>query len=336
MRKILLLALGGTIACVRTKRGLMPKLEAGDLLRLLPSPRGVIVDSIDFLKRTIVFPQDWVALSRKVFAVFDEYDGFVVTLGTDTLAFVSSALSLMLQNLSKPVVLTGAMKTMHSQQSDGRRNLRDAIRLATEEAVGGVFVVFNGKVLAGTAVSKVRNDSKDAFESINSPPLGYVVRNRIHWQNRPRRRKGKLQLQTHLDTRVITIELTPQLDIDFFKSLASYRGIVVEGYGDGNVPSNLVSVLSRLAKKRIVILASQCPYGEVRHQYEGGAALIKNGAFSSHNMTKEMTSVKLMWVLGQSKDRDFFCRIWNRKTSYHSLKNPHWEGYGKNSSEEKV
>lgn len=315
MRKILLLVLGGTIACVKTKKGLLPKLKAKDLLRFVAPPRGVIVDSIDFLKRTIVFPQDWVLLSRKIFSVFDEYDGFVVTLGTDTLAFVSSALSLMLKNIPKPIVLTGAMQTIQTPQSDGRRNLRDAIRLATEEAARGVFVVFNGKIIDGRTVSKVRSDSRDAFESINAPLLGYMVRGRVRWRNKPPRPRGKLRLRTQLDTRVITVNLTPQLDVNFFKSLEPYRGIVVEGFGDGNVPVNLVPVLSGLAKEKIVILASQCPYGGVRHQYEGGATLVRNGALSSYNMTKEMANVKLMWVLGQSKNRGVIRRLWDTEAS---------------------
>jgi len=312
MRKILLLALGGTIACEKTKTGLRPKLKAKDLLKFIPLPQEIVVDSIDFLRKTIIFPADWVSLSSKIFSMFNKYDGFVVTLGTDTLAFVSSALSLMLQNLSKPVVLTGAMKTIQLPQSDGRKNLRDAILLAIDNTAGGVFVVFGGKIISGIAVSKVYSDSIHAFESINSPTLGHVIRGRIQWQNKPRRLKGELQLRAHLDTRVIIVKLTPQLDAGFLKSLRSYRGVVIEGYGDGNVPSNLVPVLSSLARKKIVILASQCPYGRVRHQYEGGAALIKNGALSSHKMTKEMACVKLMWLLGQSRDTITIRRLWQK------------------------
>lgn len=314
MKKILLLALGGTIACVNTRKGLIPKLKASDLLASIPAPRGVIVDSIDLLKRTVVFPQDWVLLGRKIFAEYYKYDGFVVTLGTDTLAYVSSALSLMLQNLSKPIVLTGAMKAIKSPQSDGRRNLRDAIKIAAQGHIGKVLVVFNGFVFDGSAVSKVRTDVEDAFESINSSPLGRLVLNRVHWEKKSVRRKGKLRLQTSLDNRVITIKLTPQINGDFLKPFASYHGILIESYGDGNVPSNLVPAISDLTKKTIVVLASQCPYGRVRHRYEGGAALIRNGAFSSCNMTKEMACVKLMWALGQSKDRGIIRRIWNSKS----------------------
>lgn len=309
MKKILLISLGGTIACVRTKKGLMPKLKAKDLVRYVSLPRGVIVDSVDFLTRTILFPSDWVLLSRKIFTEYDKYDGFVVTLGTDTLAFVASALSLMLRGLSKPVVLTGAMKIMRSRHSDGGRNLGDAIRVAAQEGIGGVLVVFNGSILDGRTVSKVHSDANNAFESINSPALGKMFLRRIQWRNKPLRRKAKLRLSARLDTRVVTARLTPQLEAGFLGSLASYHGIIIEGYGDGNVPSGLVPVILGLAKKSIVLLGSQCLYGRPQHQYEGGAALIKNGVLSSQSMTREMACVKLMWALGQSKDRCIVRRI---------------------------
>lgn len=309
MKKILLISLGGTIACVRTKQGLKPKLKAEEILGSVRIPRGVIIDSVDLLRRTILFPQDWILLSQKIFSVYDKYDGFVVTLGTDTLAFLSSALSLMLQNLSKPVVLTGAMRTMRSRQSDGARNLGDAIRVAAQEGIGGVLVVFNGSIFDGGAVSKLRSDTKNAFESINFPALGNVSLRRIQWRNKPVRRKVKLRLLDRLDIRVVIVKLAPQLDAGFLKPFASYHGIVIEGYGDGNVPSCLVPVILGLAKKSIVLLASQCIYGRPQHQYEGGAALIKSGVLSGFGMTKEMACVKLMWALGQSKNRDTVRRI---------------------------
>ncbi|MDP3014023.1 MAG: asparaginase [Candidatus Subteraquimicrobiales bacterium] len=112
-----------------------------------------------------------------------------------------------------------------------------------------------------------------------------------------------------MDTRVALVKLTPNIHPEFFDGFKKYRGILIEGYGDGNIPSNLVYVLKRLARKRIVILASQCAYGKVSHKYEGGASLIQAGAISAEDMTKEMTFVKLMWALGQNKKLDGVRRI---------------------------
>lgn len=308
-RKILLLTLGGTIACVKTRKGLVPKLKAADLISAISLPAGIKLEGKDFLERTIVFPEDWIALSREIFNRFEYYDGFVVTLGTDTLAYVAAALSLMLQNLSKPVVLTGAMNPITAQKSDGKSNLYNAVLTAAQPGVGGVFVVFNGKILEGNRVSKVRSEDINAFESINVPPAGIISKNKIRWHKCFARNKGNLVLKPFIDTRVALVKITPNIHPKFFDGFKKYRGIVIESYGDGNIPSNLVCALKRLARRRIVILASQCTYGKVSHKYEGGASLIQAGAISAEDMTKEMTLVKLMWALGQNKKLDGARRI---------------------------
>jgi len=300
-RKVLLLALGGTIACVKTGKGLVPKLRAADLVSAISLPRGVEVVSKDFLKRLIVFPKDWIALGREIFNQFENYDGFVVTLGTDTLAYVAAALSLILRNISKPIVLTGAMRPISDRKSDGGMNLYNAILTAGQSGVGGVFVVFNGKILEGGRVSKIRSEDADAFESVNASPLGTFSGNKIRWNERPACSKEKPTIVPFLDTRVALVKLAPNTQPAFFNGFKKYRGIVIEGYGDGNVSFNLVPVLKRLARERVVILASQCPYGKSSPKYKGGVSVIQAGAIPAENMTKEMSLVKLMWVLGQSK-----------------------------------
>ena len=303
MRNVLLFALGGTIACVPTKRGLVPRLTATGLISAIQVPSGISVTGIDFLQRTIVFPQDWTALAKKIALEYDRYDGFVVTLGTDTLAYAAAALSLALKNLGKPVVLTGAMRPPHHPQTDAKRNLRDALRVASEKNIGGVLVVFDRSVIRGEAVSKVRSDSVNAFESIGEKPIGFVEREKIIWRKKPRAARNRLRAEPYFETQVANITLMPQAKPAClrYSSLKKYRGILVEGYGDGNVPSTLVPELQKLARTRILVLASQCAYGGVHHRYEGGAALLKAGALSAGTMTKEMALAKLMWALGQAK-----------------------------------
>jgi L-asparaginase len=302
-KKILLLALGGTIACKKTPKGLAPKLKAADLLSAAALPRAASVEAVDFMTRTIVFTSDWIALSEEIVQRFDEYDGFVITLGTDTLAYVSSALSLMLRNLSKPVVLTGAMTPIGAKDGYAARNLSDAIRIAAA-GVGGVFVAFHGKVLDGRRASKVRTEDADAFDSINAPPLATVRRGGgILWRSKPSKPKGKLSLQPYLDIHVASVKLSPQTTAEDLAGFSNFSGLLVEGYGDGNVPSCLVPTLKRMARKQLVVLASQCPYGRVSHRYEGGAALIRGGVLSAGDKTKEFATVKLMWALGKSGSR---------------------------------
>lgn len=301
-KKLLLLALGGTIACRKTKDGLVPKLKARDLLEAVQLPRNIEVEGVDFLKRTIVFPADWIAIAKKIYRDLSNYDGFVITLGTDTLSYVAAALTLILGNLSRPVALTGAMKPIGVPASDAPKNLRDAILVASERSVGGVFVVFNGKIMDGGSVSKIRSDSVDAFESINFTPLGTISGNKILWNRRPMLGKGRPAIKPFFDSRVAVVKLTPNIHPEFFAAFKKYKGIVLEGYGDGNVSSNLVPVLKRLAKTKLIVLASQCTYGKASHKYEGGVALMRSGAISAGDMTKEAALVKLMWALGQSKN----------------------------------
>lgn len=298
--KVLLLALGGTIACRNSKNGLVPELKAADLIAAAETPSGIQIDACDGPVRTILFPEDWAFLATRIFEGLEEYDGFVLTLGTDTLAYSSCALSLMLPNLPRPVVLTGAMQPItgpHPQPA--QRNLADAIGIAASR-VGGVFVVFHGKVLDGRRASKTSSDADDAFASINTPALASVGGGRIRWRDRPVQASGDPRLETSIETRVAVLQICPQTTSEDLVALERYSGIVIAGFGDGNVPQHLVPSLKALARRRVVVLASQCPKGRVWHRYAGGAALIRGGAISSSDMTTEMACVGLMWALGQS------------------------------------
>lgn len=315
-KNILLIALGGTIACVQDGNSLKPALLSEDLIKKISIPKNVTVSFCDSMKRTIIFPEDWISIARNIFDNFLKYDGFVITLGTDTLAYVASALSCMLINLSKPVVLTGAMKPIIETGSDGINNLQDAISLASHDNVGGIFVVFNEDIISGARVSKVRSEDIKAFESINHQPLGRVVNSRVKWFDYPEAIKEKLILAPWLETRVILVKLIPNIQSEFFNDFEKkYKGIVIEGYGDGNISTDLSPVLESLAQKSVMLLASQCPYGKVSHKYEGGANLISAGAISASDMTTEMTLVKLMWMLGRFNNNDKIRKIFSLSMS---------------------
>jgi len=260
------------------------------------------VEARDFLRRTIVFPRDWQALAAAIFDARDDVDGVVVTLGTDTLAHAAAALALMLPATPTAVVLTGAMTPLRAADGGARRNLEGAACVALA-APGGIYVVFDGQILRGASVTKTRSAAAAAFESPNEPPLGRVAGGRIRWRHRPPLLpSGAPRLASQLDTRVATITLEPQTLPDDLAPFARFRGLLVEGYGDGNVPTELVPALTRLLRGRLVVLASRCTYGALHHRYEGGAALVGAGALSAGAMTREMASVRLMWALGQSRN----------------------------------
>ncbi|MBW2459205.1 MAG: asparaginase [Deltaproteobacteria bacterium] len=299
--RILVLALGGTIACRPTGAGLVPGLTAADLLAAIDVPPGLTVDGVDPMTRTILYPADWVALCELVAHHRSKYDGFVITLGTDTLAHAAAALSLMLHGLDRTVVLTGAMQAIGGKEGrPARRNLGDALRVAAA-GHAGVFVVFQGKIIDGCCASKQRSDSDDAFESINAAPWGKVSGGKLRWRRRPPSPAGRFRLRTAANLNVALLQLAPQTTPAAVEALGGYDGVVVAGYGDGNVSDNLVAALGALAARRLVVLTSQCPHGAVRHRYAGGAALIRAGALSAGTLSVEMATVKLMWALGQGR-----------------------------------
>ena len=299
MRRVAVLALGGTIACVQTKRGLVPQLTAEQVVKRVRLPQGVQVDATDLMARTIVYPPDWQVLAKAIFSGADRYDGFVVTLGTDSLAYVAAALSLMLPHPAQPVVLTGAMRPPHQDDTDASTNLEDAIAVALTGA-GAVMVVFDKMVHDGAAVSKMHTDQLGAFVSPRAPCLGAVRDGIVQWRTRPTTSRLSPGLRPQIDLRVSMFTTCPQTQPLDLEPLSRYRGLLVQGYGDGNVADELVPALVALARQRLLVLASQCPFGEVHHHYAGGKALIEGGCLSARAMTHELALVKLMWVLGNT------------------------------------
>ena len=168
MKKILLIATGGTIASHAGGEGLIPELKAEQLLKCVPEvfsfckPSAIQVYNID---STNVTPAHWVQLAKAIQERYDEYDGFVVCHGTDTLSYTAAMLSYMVQHSPKPIVLTGSQKPIDKEDTDGRINLRDSFLYAASEDACDVSIVFQGKIIVGTRAKKVRTKSYNAFTS---------------------------------------------------------------------------------------------------------------------------------------------------------------------------
>src|SRR5699024_2098511 len=187
MKKILILSTGGTIASVEGTDGLAPKLSVKDLVSHLPElPDDIEIEGTVLLNldSTNMQPEHWVTIAEAIQSYDDDYDGFVVTHGTDTHGYTSAALSYMLQNLSKPVVLTGSQVPISFEENDAEQNMTDALRLACEE-IGGVFVVFDGRVIQGKRSVKVQTKSYDAFENINNPYVDFIDQKNIIYYKIP-------------------------------------------------------------------------------------------------------------------------------------------------------
>lgn len=308
MKKILLLATGGTIASVEGNEGLAPGLTAEELLHFLPeSPSNVNIDGkiLMNIDSTNLQPEHWVMIANAIYKHYDEYDGFVITHGTDTLAFTSSALSYMLQGLKKPVVLTGSQVPISFKKTDAKKNVADALRFASED-IGGVYIVFDGRVILGTRAVKMRTKSYDAFESINHPYVAYINKNEVKYHWKPEPSSGPMSLNTNLCTDVFLMKLYPGTKPEIFDCLKNlYKGIIIESFGNGGLPfegRNLLPKLQELTEQGIaVVITTQClEEGEDLLLYEVGRKVAQYKVILSGDMNTEAIVAKLMWALGQT------------------------------------
>ena len=213
MKKILLIGTGGTIASDVTEDGLAPELTTEQLLSHLPAISGICdVDCVQLLNldSTNMRPEHWLAMAGCVRDNYDRYDGFVITHGTDTMAYTAAALSYLVQGSPKPVILTGAQKPIGFDSTDSKINLEDAFRVASAE-MPGVSIVFNGKIILGTRAQKTHSKSFQAFSSINYPVLG-VLRDGalLPYIRQPARERP--EFFDALDPKVGLLKLTPGCD----------------------------------------------------------------------------------------------------------------------------
>jgi L-asparaginase len=308
MKKILLLATGGTIASVEGNEGLVPGLSVEELLTFLPELSdqvkidGKILMNMD---STNLQPEHWIKIADAVYSNYHEYDGFVITHGTDTLAYTSSSLSYMLQGLEKPVVLTGSQVPISFKKTDAKKNVADALRFACED-IGGVFIVFDGRVILGTRAVKMRTKSYDAFESINHPYVAYVNKNEVKYHWKPAPLNKPLTLNINLCTDVFLMKLYPGMKPEIFDCLKDlYKGIIIESFGNGGLPfegRDLVSKVKDLTEMGIaVVITTQClEEGEDLLLYEVGHKVAQHPVILSGDMNTEAIVTKLMWALGQT------------------------------------
>jgi L-asparaginase len=311
LKKILLLATGGTIASVLGVDGLTPGMTADELVSYLPEQNHLYkVESKVLMEidSTNMQPEFWIRIAEAVYKNYGDYDGFVITHGTDTMGYTSAALSYMLQNMSKPVVITGSQVPIHNNRTDATKNISDAARFACED-IGGVFIVFDGKVINGTRAVKVRTRSYDAFESINHPYVAFFEGDEIKY-NMPTSpsQKEEVKLDISLCPDVFLLKLHPGTKPELFDYLKQhYKGVIIEGFGLGGVPTqgrNLLPKIIELIEAEVaVVITTQClEEGGDLTLYEVGRRVAREQIISSKDMNKEAIVPKLMWALGKTTD----------------------------------
>ena len=316
MKKILLIGTGGTIASEMTEGGLTPELTTEQLLSQVPAISGICgVECIQLLNldSTNITPGHWQMMARCVRTHYGEYDGFVITHGTDTMAYTAAALSYLIQGSPKPIVLTGAQKPIGFDSTDSKVNLMDAFRCAAED-LPGVSIVFNNRVILGTRAKKTRSKSFQAFSSINYPDLG-VLRDGVLLRYIRQACREAPVFFDRLDTKVALLKLVPGVD----RGLADYLlerndALIIESFGVGGLPedSGLYDcVRDAMAAGRTVVLTTQVENeGSDLGVYHVGHALKNDlGVLEAYDMTTEAVVAKLIWILGQTRQREEIVRL---------------------------
>ena len=314
MKKILFIATGGTIASKKTENGLTPQITPEELLSYIPEVEGLCeITAVNpfNLDSSNVVPENWSTLVKVVKEHYEDYDGFVIAHGTDTMAYTAAALSYMIQNSEKPIVITGAQRPINLDITDAKTNLSDSFYYACDDASQGVQIVFDGKVIAGTRAKKVRTKSYNAFSSINFPYLAVIQDEHIlfyiddKWQDRE-----NVRFYHDLDDRVALLKLIPSMESSILDYMGEhYDAVVIESFGVGGLPSyesgDFYHSIEKMTQAgKIVVMTTQVTQeGSNMSVYEVGQK-IKNafGLIESYDMTLEATVTKLMWILGQTKE----------------------------------
>lgn len=311
---LLLLFSGGTIAMRQdaVTSALAPYLSVQDLLKSgeqLKQEFTIKAKTITNIDSTNMQPHHWESIAEAVAKHYAEFDGFVVTQGTDTMSYTASALSFALQNLGKPVILTGAQVPPEIMGSDALTNLVHAFQVATMD-FAEVAIVFGNKILRGNRSMKVSESERDAFISPVFPELGAIrLQPELTYPNVKARHTGMVDLQNGFDGNIAMVKCVPGFHAKTLKAIidSGIDGLIIESFGPGNVPNDensLLPALKHARQKNIpVLICTQCIYGTTRmYLYEVGRQALEYDVIATRDMTPEAAFVKLKWVLHKTKD----------------------------------
>lgn len=331
MKRILLIATGGTIASGYTEEGLTPQIEAKKLLQYVEEYREFCyVDVVQAfsLDSTNIYGKHWLELSGLVEKYYAEYDGFVICHGTDTMAFTAAALSYLIQDSPKPIVVTGSQKPIDLPVTDARTNLLDSLRFASESRAHGVNIVFGGNVIAGTRAKKERSKSYNAFSSINYPNVAVIRDGRVVFYIDDKERIGESVTFYHeLNDRILLLKLVPGMDGSVMNRLfPCYDGVIIESFGVGGFPEYgeipfYQEIRRWTGSGKMVLMATQVTHeGSDMEVYQVGKVIKEEfRLMEAYDMTLEATVTKAMWVLGQTKEPEEFRRLFYRTVNHDIL-----------------
>ena len=312
MKKILLIATGGTIASQLGAEGLIPGIQADGLLKYVPEvldicqPSAIQIFNID---STNVAPTHWIKLAEAIRDNYDKFDGFVVCHGTDTMSYTAAMISYMVQHSPKPIVFTGSQQPIDREDTDARINLRDSFLYAASNDASDVVIVFQGNVIAGTKAKKIRTKSFNAFASVDFPNLAVIRDGRIiQYIKTPKQDKPEFFLE--LNEKVGLLTLTPGARKEIIDAYFTiYDAVVLSGYGTGGIPESeyygfydTIAGWERKGKTLVVTTQVQHEGSDMDIYRVGRGWKNRFDLLESYSMTYESIITKLMWILAQTKD----------------------------------
>lgn len=324
LSKVAILSTGGTIASRVDYRtgGVRPAMTANDLYSVVPELADIATIDTEILLSLFsenITPNHWTGIAKSVAKHIENgKSGVIIAHGTDTLGYTAAALSFALQNLPVPVIIVGSQRSSDRPSSDGATNLLAAVNAAATAPFAGVFVAMHETVSdkgivfhRGTKVRKCHTSRRDTFKSINTPPVARLedgIFSLLVEDYDKRDSNRKLVLKPNFDEKVALVKFYPSMNprvIEWYVD-NGFRGIVLEGTGLGHVGSFLYPFIKKAVENDVIVaMTSQCIWGRLGMKvYYTGRDLLAFGVISLEDMLPETALVKLMWVLGQTKDTD--------------------------------
>ncbi len=324
---LLLIYTGGTIGMKQDMKDLTLKpFDFSQILDEVPEIRKFAfkIDTYSFeppIDSSDVEPSLWQDLARLIKDKYEDYDGFIILHGTDTMSYSASALSFMLDGLTKPVIFTGSQLPIGVPRTDGKENLISAVEIASAKdkdghpAVPEVCVCFDSLLMRGNRSTKVNSEVFRAFQSPNFPPLaeaGINIRYNNEYIRKPNDWYQSLTINTELDTRVSILKIHPGITPEVVRNILcgkDTRAIIMETYGSGNAPTRdwfLDIVKESSAMNKIIVNVTQCLAGTVNMNiYANGKALERAGVIDGYDSTTESALAKLFYLMGKSRDNEW-------------------------------